>query len=1027
MKNKEFYSSFLLNTQKNYLKNSVGVCETLFKEDPRNVDFISLFRVDEVTFAEKAPRKEALENVISCMNMRGIYFVYLVLGDGQGVNFYYGVARDFSCEKPRMEIHDIGEKILKPSLQGNFRGSVISSLTVEETRDVLESLDELKKGRVLEGVPGVNKDDEDFQSVDRIIDVMLGDTFAFMILARAMEPDEITKISSDMYKLYDELAPMAEVSKSKQEGESSNTTVAVVKQIVHNETGQELHSDNYNLERKIINDKKDNTHIVTKDKTKRNVLQAPTSSSGKGIHEEELTQGREETITITGASKEQTKSDTQNKNIIDENITSRTETVNTVTNDAVNFNYKTVRKQIVEWMKYMDEVIFPRLDYGKGKGLYITTTALFGKEVADIIKLENTVRSVYAGETGNQTTFSAFDLSKQEVSHIKRFQIPHLKMKEPLEKIEFVTRSALSQFGISEEEYLLGNWMSSKELSLYAGLPQKEVVGLALREEVEFGLNKPKECKDKMLLGHMVQSGVILNGENDVPNIEVELSRGDFDNHIFVTGVTGSGKTTTCQRLLLESNRNFMVIEPAKTEYRELIESMDDLLVFTLGKDTVAPFRMNPFEFLEHESITSRVDMILASMKASFDMEAAIPQILESALYRCYEGKGWNVNTNMNYKYENPFEKGVHSFPTLSDLYAVVEEIVEEQGFDERLKNDYIGSVKARLNSLMVGAKGQMLNTPRSIDFIDLLNRKVVIELEDIKSGSEKSLIMGFLLSNLIEAIKAKFLNNGSEKIKHITLVEEAHRLLSKYTPGDSLNKKQSVEMFADMLAEVRKYGEGLIIADQIPNKMTPDVLKNTNTKIVHKIFAQDDKEAIGNTMALTEEQKEYLSYLQKGRVVLLSPQLNKAIQVKVLRTKENDTERKVIPDKDLRESIFKYYAETYKNGVLCGLERLEEPPTSEELELYFQYLQENSEFRKLYLQTVTFRGGEEILRKYLRFVTDEASVVRLLVKMLYKNTYRSEKYGSLEDNITELLRMVKEQEDVKKYIQKKNLEDALI
>ncbi|MBR6643983.1 MAG: ATP-binding protein [Lachnospiraceae bacterium] len=1026
MKNEEFYGSFLLNTQKNYLKNSDGICEIAFKEDPENVEFISLFRVDEVTFAEKAPRKEALENVISCMNMRGIYFVYLVLGDGQGVNFYYGVARDFSCEKPRMEIHDIGEKILKPSLQGNFRGSVISSLTVEETRAVLKSLDELEKGRVLEGVPGVNKDDEDFQSVDRIIDVMLGDTFAFMILARAMEPDEIGKISSDMYKLYDNLVPMAEVSKSKQDGMSTNVNIAEVEQIVHNDTTQNLHSDNYNLVREIINDHKENTHIVNKDSTTREIVKVP-GSSGKGTHQEELTQGRNETVNVKGNSKEKTLSETTNTNTTDETIKSTTKTMNTVTNDAVTFSHKTVRKQIVEWLKYMDEVIFPRLDYGKGKGLYITTTALFGKEVADIIKLENTVRSVYAGETGNQTTFSAFDLSKQEVSHMKRFQIPHLKMKEPLGEIELVTRSALSQFGISEEEYLLGNWMSSKELSLYAGLPQKEVVGLALREEVEFGLNKPKECKDKMLLGHMIQSGVVLNGENDIPSIEVELSKEDFDKHIFVTGVTGSGKTTTCQRLLLESNYNFMVIEPAKTEYRELVESMDDLLVFTLGKDTVAPFRMNPFEFLEHESITSRVDMIMASMKASFDMEAAIPQVLESALYRCYENKGWNVNTNKNYKYENPFKKGVHSFPTLSDVYAVVEEVVEEQGFDERLKNDYIGSVKARLNGLMVGAKGQMLNTPRSIDFIELLDRKVVIELEDIKSGSEKSLIMGFLLANLIEAIKAKFLNNGSEKIKHITLVEEAHRLLSKYTPGDSLNKKQSVEMFADMLAEVRKYGEGLIIADQIPNKMTPDVLKNTNTKIVHKIFAQDDKEAIGNTMALTDEQKEYLSYLQKGRVVLLSPQLNKAIQVKVLKTEENDTERKIIPDKELRESIFKYYAETYKNGVLCGLEHLEEPPTGEELELYFQYFQENSEFRKLYLQTVTFRGGEEKLRKYLRFVIDESSVVKLLAKILYKHTYRSEKYGSLEDNIKELLRMVKEQEDVKTFIQKKRLEDALV
>lgn len=140
-----------------------------------------------------------------------------------------------------------------------------------------------------------------------------------------------------------------------------------------------------------------------------------------------------------------------------------------------------------------------------------------------------------------------------------------------------------------------------------------------------------------------------------------------------------------------------MVIEPAKTEYRILREKYDDLLIFTLGKDTVAPFRLNPFEFFPHENITSRVDMIKASIEAAFDMEAAIPQIIESAIYECYKDKGWNIATNQNEIYgKNAFNDGVYSFPTLEDLVKKVEEVVKNQGFDERLKNDYIGSIRAR-------------------------------------------------------------------------------------------------------------------------------------------------------------------------------------------------------------------------------------------------------------------------------------------------------------------------------------------
>ena len=186
----------------------------------------------------------------------------------------------------------------------------------------------------------------------------------------------------------------------------------------------------------------------------------------------------------------------------------------------------------------------------------------------------------------------------------------------------------------------------------------------------------------------------------------------------------------------------FLVIEPAKTEYRILKSQYKDLLVLTLGKDTIAPFRLNPFEFFPHESITSSVDMIKASIEASFDMEAAIPQIIESAIYECYKDKGWNIATNQNEIYgDDAFKDGVYSFPTLSDLTNKIQEVVNKQGFDERLKNDYIGSIKARLNGLLVGSKGFMLNTKRSIDFRKLLDKRVVFELEEIRNGNEKSLV----------------------------------------------------------------------------------------------------------------------------------------------------------------------------------------------------------------------------------------------------------------------------------------------
>lgn len=815
---------------------------------------------------------------------------------------------------------------------------------------------------------------------------MLGDRFAVMLIAKPITGSRINMIQDNMYHLYNSIAPLSKSSiqdsTGKNSGTSTSTTTGSSDTTGTNKSKSEQRGSGTSTSKTTTESSGTNKG------TTYNSGSARSSEGGsEGSHKDKSkADGKSEstnksTSSTTGDSKSETKS------------SSSTESKQSGINTASTTTIEVVNKKVQDWIKYMDDVILPRLDYGVGKGLFITSTLLLGSNPASLIKLENTLKSVYGGETGNRMPLHGFDIEIKEIQQLKRMQVPVLLMNTEINKDERGIRTACSQFYLEERKAYLGNWMSSQEVSLIAGLPQKEVVGLALREEVEFGLNINAEMKEPIFLGHLVQSGVVLDGKNGTSDIPVYFDKDYFDRHIFVTGVTGGGKTTTCQKLLLESKENFLVIEPAKTEYRVLAEKeVPDMLVFTLGKETGAPFRLNPFEFFEGENITSRVDMIKASMEAAFDMEAAIPQLLETAIYECYEDKGWNISTNRNSKYENPFADGVHSFPTLGELEKKIEDVVKAQGFDDRLRDEYIGSIRARLKGLTVGAKGLMLNTPRSVDFVELLDRKVILELEYIKSASEKSLIMGFILSNLSEAIKVKYNKKGKKGINHITLIEEAHRLLSKYMPGDSLNKKQGVEMFSDMLAEVRKYGESLIIADQIPNKLTPEVLKNTNTKIVHRIFAQDDKEAIGNTMALKDEQKEHLSYLTSGRAVMMHPGLSKAIQVQILKTEENDTERPPLEDEVLRERIIKYYADVYKRGILPGLEGLKEKPSEDLVRVYLDYLQPDSVIMKEYKYYV-YNSGKKLSKNFVSELRAVQKICNLdvIVSIICRNCHKQD------------------------------------
>ncbi|MBQ7609343.1 MAG: ATP-binding protein [Desulfovibrionaceae bacterium] len=445
---------------------------------------------------------------------------------------------------------------------------------------------------------------------------------------------------------------------------------------------------------------------------------------------------------------------------------------------------------------------------------------------------------------------------------------------------------------------------------MLAGMPQKEVPGLELREQLSFGLNISKpESGDELELGHMMQEGSHLHRP-------VSLDRKELSKHVFIAGATGSGKTTTCHRLLASSATSseglpFLVVEPAKTEYRSLLSDrrFSNALIFTVGNEEGVPFRCNPFEFFPEESLSGHVDLLKANFMASFDMEAAIPNLLEEGLYRAYEAYGWNFRNKSNKFLDNRDEAwhcGGRYFPTISSYIEIILQLVDEKGFDERLRDEYKGSIRARLDSLRAGSKGLMLDTPVSVDFMEIIDKQVILELEGLKSGEDKAFLMSIILGRMTEALKIRHRQDAT--FRHITLIEEAHRLLTRPMPGDSPNRKLGVETFTDLLAEVRKYGESLIIVDQIPSKLAPEVLKNTNTKIIHKLFARDDKDVVGDTMALSDKQKAYLSHLMPGEAVVFSQGWKKPVDVQVEKLHGIATDDQEIAQDAVNEAGWSYW-----------------------------------------------------------------------------------------------------------------------
>ena len=934
------------------LKQVSGVRHHLSKEVNKksaipniSEDKFCLYHIKEVTYEEKAPQKEAVKNIFGTFRgMKGINLLYCIIGDGKTIDFYIGVALtdEYNGE---INASNFGRNFLGPSISGNFRGCKLESVNTSQKMMILDRLKKCNSVGMLEGVPSLDNQKENFQGTDRLIDVMQGASFGVVVIASPYSEAEMIALSELTYCASDILNYIAKYNIQKSFGanvnDSSTEITSYTEQDSYNKQTTDSDSHSY-TEGEHHDHRDDMTSQLSRSSTESNSIGRSDNFSDVDNHSEK---NGEHTW---GVSKSGTKSSDNYQHQVatahnsgssvsdgvsksNQHVNSDgTSTVEGYANNIVNSKSSNTgdslgisiskleqvevdRKKAIEWIKYIDDVLLSRIDQGYGKGLFNVCTYLFSSREIMLYRLANTMISLYSGPKGNRTPLIFTELndidnfSNQKcLNAMQNFQIPNISKSNILDTDKIVN-TLLSRKVDGYKEYR-GNWMSAEELGILAGFPKKEVIGLSLREEVDFGLNVINiENEDRRLkIGKIVQCGVEKN--------DVYLDRLALDKHTFIAGVTGSGKTNTCQHILSNSKLPFLVIEPAKTEYRGLSEIMNhdggNIIYFTPGKQKVAPFFLNPFELFPGEEISSRADMIKATFEASFDMEAAIPQIMEAAIYLAYEMRGWDIGTSKwRDKDENnidgPFADNQQAFPTLSDFKAAVKFVIDKQGFDDRLRQEYLGSINARIDSLMLGAKGQMLNVSRSVDFYDLVDRQVVIELEEIKNGTEKSLLMGFILTNLLQAVKKR--KKEKKTFQHITLIEEAHRLLSRYTPGDSSAKKQGVEVFSDMLAEVRKYGESLIIVDQIPDKMTPEVLKNTNTKIIHKLFAQDDKDAIGNTMALKDDQKAYLSNLQQGRAIVFSQGWTKAVQVQI--TDNKYSEKNMLTDEMIHDKSMKYYA----------------------------------------------------------------------------------------------------------------------
>ena len=404
------------------------------------------------------------------------------------------------------------------------------------------------------------------------------------------------------------------------------------------------------------------------------------------------------------------------------------------------------------------------------------------------------------------------------------------------------------------------NGLSGKELAYSLNFPSKSVSGLPVLECASFGRNistydSVKNSGEELYLGKIFH----MNHEEET---KVTLDSNSLTSHVFITGSTGSGKSNTVYQILSEAknkDKKFLVIEPAKGEYKKVFTEADGVIVYGTNPKFTKLLKINPFSFPEEIHVLEHMDRLVEIFNVCWPMYAAMPAVLKEAIEKSYEDAGWDLTSSVN-------SKGNDIYPTFADVAQNIKIIIDTSEYDNENKGAYKGSLLTRLKSLTNGLNGQIF-TSTGIEDAKLFDENVIIDLSRVGSQETKSLLMGILVLKLQEYLMTK--DNMNADLNHITVLEEAHNLLKRTSTEQSSESAnlagKSVEMLTNAIAEMRTYGEGFIIADQAPALLDMAVIRNTNTKIIMRLPDLNDRELVGKAANLNDDQITELAKLPCG------------------------------------------------------------------------------------------------------------------------------------------------------------------
>ncbi|MFB5089470.1 DUF87 domain-containing protein [Psychrobacillus sp. PGGUH221] len=803
---------------------------------------IRLFQVTKIIYDKNEDVTEKLVNIYNTVGSLDSSLILILDSDGEEVSLYIGIQ-----SKHVLSAQDALEK----SFKGNFPGTELKNLRNAQIQEVMDEVLEgknVKHHRSICSVTGVPalKDIENkgyIQGLEKLIDAMRGEKFSALFLANAIPQNEASTVRHGYEELYSSLVPFKTTDLTAGKNESSALTKGISEGITN-----------------TINDSLTKTQSYT-DGASSGISDTFNENNGVNMLKGMLTG-------IFGGKVGSSKGITTNKNT-NESITngsSATEGTSSATSKTANSNNTSTEgisstmqvhlenKTVSEMLEKIDNQL-DRLQSAEDLGLWHYACYFIADDEQTARVAATNYQSLIRGdnsaiEGASINMWNKDHKNNHKISgYLRKFSHPLLNMTDDSTSLPQMTAGTL---------------INGRELAIAYGLPRKSVSGIPVIEMAEFGRNVLQLGvsieETKIQLGN-----IYYMGQTEPSKVNLDLK--SLAMHTFVTGSTGSGKSNTIYQMLGELNKQnvkFLIIEPAKGEYKNVFGGQSDVIVLGTNPTYAPLLKINPFRFPEEVHVLEHIERLIEIFNACWPMYAAMPAVLKEAVELVYEQVGWDLESSQNFE-------TYPVYPTLKQLVEILPAVINESGYSEEVKSNYIGALVTRVKSLTNGLIGKIL-TDDEIDNGLLFDSNCIVDLSRIGSTETKSLLMGILFMRLQEHRIAKS-SGMNEPLKHITVLEEAHHLLRKTSNGQSDEganlQGKSVEMITNAIAEMRTYGEGFIIADQSPNLLDTSVIRNTNTKIIMRLPDGQDRSEVGTSASLNEEQLNEIPKLETGVAIV--------------------------------------------------------------------------------------------------------------------------------------------------------------